>query len=155
MSRPGTRWRDKKSETEEILWFAQADQGINPPRCSWTYEAAILPFIAPWPTGSWVIETIRDFWKVLFCTLGFVFVLYADRYVRAQCIYTVATQYAWEFNKSIKSKYLEFNRFMNFSNHAERSHLGITATRFSHLVICLIRMQHYRHLTNHKRPRHD
>ena len=115
MSRPGDWWRDKMPGTEDVLWFAQPDQGFFPPGYGWAYETLILLFIALWPTSPWIIETVRDFWKVLFCTVGFAFVLYADRYLRAQRIHAVTTQYAWEFNKSIKSRYLDINRFLNFS----------------------------------------
>ena len=115
MSRPGDLWRDKMPETEDVLWFARPDQGYIPPGYGWAYKAVIVLIITLWLTSPWVDETVKDYWTALFCVEGFASALYIDGYLRAQSIHAASTQYAWKISKSIKSRHLEFVRFLNFS----------------------------------------
>lgn len=107
-------WRDKIPETEEILWIGKPDQGFFPPRVGWVYKAGIGLIAFVWLASPWIFATARDFWMTSCCTIGFGFLLYADRYVRAQKVYVVTSENARLLNKDLKSKALKIDRFLNF-----------------------------------------
>lgn len=111
----GEWWRKNIPETEEVLWVGQPDQGYFPPRLALLYKAGIALLLAVWIISPWIVEAPRDFWKILFCTIGYAFFLWADSFLRSQRVYVVTTSKAWEFNKSVKSKHLKISPFLRFS----------------------------------------
>ncbi|WP_171239923.1 hypothetical protein [Ruegeria sp. HKCCA5491] len=107
-------WREKVPETEKILWHGQPYQGYFPPRYGWIYKAAIVLFVSVWAGSPWIIDTAEDFWKLLIATLTCPFAVYADRFVRANRVYVVTSQNAWQLNRHNKSKKLKVDRFLDF-----------------------------------------
>lgn len=67
-----------------------------------------------WLTSPWMLETVRDFWKLTCVTALLAFTLWADRFVRAQRVYVVTSKNARQFNKNLKSKTLKIDCFLNF-----------------------------------------
>lgn len=116
----GEWWREKIPEGEEVLWYQRPEQGFFPLRFGWFYKMTIGLFALIWLASPWMIETAGDFWKIFVCTIGLVLFLWADRFIRAQRVYVVTSQKAWEINKDLKSKYLKIDRFLNFSCHRRR-----------------------------------
>ncbi|WP_120632342.1 hypothetical protein [Ruegeria sp. EL01] len=117
-------WRDQIPDGEEVLWVGHPDQGLFPPRIAWVCKVAIALIAFVWLSSPWLIDTVRGFWKISACTIGFMFVLYADRFVRSQRVYVVTSLNALELNKTLKSKQLKIDRFLTFSHSRRRLAFG-------------------------------
>ncbi|MEX0318935.1 MAG: hypothetical protein AB3N21_13325 [Ruegeria sp.] len=107
-------WRAQIPDGENVLWASHPDQGFFSPRYGWAYKAVILGLVIMWTISPWILDTVRDFWKLACVTLLMAFTMWADRCVRAQRVYVVTSKNAWQFNKHLKSKPLKIDRFLNF-----------------------------------------
>ncbi|WP_170415206.1 hypothetical protein [Ruegeria atlantica] len=107
-------WHARIPDGEAVLWAGRPDQGYFPPRFAWAYKGMLVLFATLWLASPWLFDTVRDFWKLFFCTIGFWFVLWADRFARSQRVYVVTKENAWKLNKDLKSKSLKIDRFLNF-----------------------------------------
>ena len=107
-------WREKIPEAEEVLWFGRPHDGFFPPHLGWSYRILICCLGLAWLTAPWIVDSVRDIWKLISCTILLAFVMWADRYVRSQRVYVVTLQNAWQINKNLKSRTLTIDQFLNF-----------------------------------------
>lgn len=107
-------WREKIPETEEVLWSGKPHSGYFPPHLGWSYRILIFCLCLAWLVSPWIVDSVRESWKLISCTILLAFVMWADRYVRLQRVYVVTSQNAWQINKNLKPKTLEINQYLNF-----------------------------------------
>ncbi|CUK00319.1 hypothetical protein RUE5091_02115 [Ruegeria denitrificans] len=108
-------WRARLTDEEDVLWSGRPDQGFFPLQYGWVYKVFLLALAVLWLVSPWMLESVREFWKLTSVTLLLTFTLWADQFVRSQRVYVVTSQDAWTLNKKLKSKALKIDRFLSFT----------------------------------------
>lgn len=107
-------WRDKIPDTEQVLWHAQPYQGYFPPRLRWAYGILATSLAAGWLVSPWFADTVRDYWKLVSCTLLLAFFMWWDRLIRTRRVYVVTNRNVWWISAIFKAKSLPVHPDLKF-----------------------------------------
>ncbi|MBO9411618.1 MULTISPECIES: hypothetical protein [unclassified Ruegeria] len=107
-------WRKKIPDTEQVLWHGRPDQGYFPPRLRWAYRILIACLALSWIASPWFAETVRDYWKLIGCTLFLAFFMWWERLIRTRRVYVVTNRNVWWISEIFKAKSLSVHPDLKF-----------------------------------------
>ncbi|CAD0184147.1 hypothetical protein RUESEDTHA_01025 [Ruegeria sp. THAF57] len=107
-------WRSQIPEKEQVIWSGRPYQGYFPPRLGWGYRIMIACLTLGWLASPWFAETVRDYWKLVGCTIFLAFFVWWERLIRTRRVYVVTSRNVWWLSEIFKSRRLPIHRNLKF-----------------------------------------
>lgn len=123
-------WRRQLPEDAQIIWSGQPYQGFFPPHVRWAYGILCVCLCLAWIASPWYAETVRDYWKIVGCTVLLAFYMWWDRFLRSRRVYVVTDNNVWWLSEVFPAKSLSIHPNLSFY----RSGQNIVFSRLRFLV---------------------